>query len=78
MELFDKVKGFSYTSYELKGQCKPYLETGDPLWILDFDGAIASSFYLDLHIKAQMVLKVKCQHHQLLRQQSIIKMFRVI
>lgn len=44
MELFDKVKGFSYTSYELKGQCKPYLETGDPLWILDFDGAIASSF----------------------------------
>ena len=44
VELFDKVKGFSYTSYELKGQCKPYLETGDPLWILDFDGAIASSF----------------------------------
>ena len=44
VELFDKVKGFSYTSYDLKGQCKPYLETGDPLWILDFDGAIASSF----------------------------------
>ena len=33
--LYEKVKGFSYTAYELKGQCKPYLETGDPIWVLD-------------------------------------------
>ena len=42
--LFEKVRGFSYTAYELKGQCKPYLETGDPMWVIDFDGAISSSF----------------------------------
>lgn len=42
--LYEKVKGFSYTAYELKGQCKPYLETGDPIWVLDTDGAITSSF----------------------------------
>lgn len=42
--LFEKVRGFSYTSYELKGQCKPYLETGDPIWVIDLDGAITSSF----------------------------------
>lgn len=42
--LFDKVKGFGYTAYELKGQCKPYLESGDPIWVLDADGAISSSF----------------------------------
>ena len=42
--LYEKVKGFSYTAYELKGQCKPYLETGDPIWVLDADGAITSSF----------------------------------
>ena len=28
----------------MKGQCKPYLETGDPIWVLDADGAITSSF----------------------------------
>lgn len=42
--LYEKVKGFSYTAYELKGQCKPYLETGDSIWVLDADGAITSSF----------------------------------
>lgn len=42
--LYEKVKGFSYTAYELKGQCKPYLETGDPIWVLDADGATTSSF----------------------------------
>lgn len=42
--LYEKVKGFSYTAYELKGQCKPYLEIGDPIWVLDADGAITSSF----------------------------------
>lgn len=42
--LYEKVKGFSYTAYELKGQCKPYLETGDPIWVLDANGAITSSF----------------------------------
>ena len=42
--LYEKVRGFSYTAYELKGQCKPYLETGDPIWVLDADGAITSSF----------------------------------
>lgn len=42
--LYEKVKGFSYTAYELKGQCKPYLETGDHIWVLGADGAITSSF----------------------------------
>lgn len=42
--LFNKVKGFGYTAYELKGQCKPYVETGDPIWVLDSNGAITSSF----------------------------------
>ena len=42
--LFNKVKGFSYYAYELTGQCKPYLESGDPVWVLDSNGAVTSSF----------------------------------
>ncbi len=42
--LFEKVRGFSYTAYELKGQCKPYLESGDSVWVLDSNGAVTSSF----------------------------------
>jgi len=50
--LFEKVRGFSYTAYELKGQCKPYLETGDPIWVLDKDGAISSSFLFRFNYKS--------------------------
>lgn len=50
--LYEKVKGFSYTAYELKGQCKPYLETGDPIWVLDADGAITSSFLFRVTYKS--------------------------
>ncbi len=50
--LYEKVKGFSYTAYELKGQCKPYLETGDPIWVLDADGAITSSFLFRFNYKS--------------------------
>ena len=51
--LYEKVKGFSYTAYELKGQCKPYLETGDPIWVLDADGAITSSFLFRFTYKSR-------------------------
>lgn len=50
--LFEKVRGFSYTAYELKGQCKPYLETGDSIWVLDKDGAISSSFLFRFNYKS--------------------------
>lgn len=50
--LFEKVKGFSYTSYEIKGQCKPYLESGDSVWVLDADGAITSSFLFRFRYKS--------------------------
>lgn len=50
--LFNKVKGFAYTAYELKGQCKPFLESGDPIWVLDADGAISSSFLFRFNYKS--------------------------
>lgn len=50
--LFNKVRGFAYTAYELKGQCKPFLESGDPIWVLDADGAISSSFLFRFNYKS--------------------------
>lgn len=50
--LFNKVKGFAYTAYEIKGQCKPYLETGDPIWVLDSNGAVTSSFLFRFTFKS--------------------------
>ncbi len=42
--IFNNVRGFSYTAYEMKGQMKPYVEVGDPVWIMDKNGAIVPSF----------------------------------
>lgn len=50
--LFDVVKGFSYTSFEIQGQAKPYLETGDEIAVIDRDGTVASSFLFRFNYKS--------------------------
>lgn len=42
--IFNNVKGFSYTAYEMKCQMKPFVEVGDPVWVMDRNGAIVPSF----------------------------------
>ena len=51
-ELFDKVKGFEYTSFEIKGQAKPFQETGDEVAVIDSDGTYSSSFLFRFNYKS--------------------------
>ncbi len=50
--LFETVKGFSYTSFEIKGQAKPYLETGDEVAVIDKKGNVSSSFLFRFNYKS--------------------------
>jgi len=50
--LFDCVKGFEYTAYEISGQSKPYLETGDEIVAIDKEGNLYNSFLLRFNFKS--------------------------
>ena len=50
--LFECVKGFEYTAYEISGQSKPYLETGDEIVAIDKEGNLYNSFLLRFNFKS--------------------------
>lgn len=50
--LFDTVKGFEYTSFEITGQAKPYQETGDEVVVVDKDGTFSYSFLFRFNYKS--------------------------
>ena len=50
--LFDAVNGFEYTSYEISGQAKPYLETGDEIAVVDKEGNVCLSFLFRFNYKS--------------------------
>lgn len=50
--LFNKVKGFEYTSFEITGQSKPFLETGDEILVVDKDNTFLSSFLFRFNCKS--------------------------
>lgn len=50
--LFDIVKGFKYTSFEIQGQSKPYIETGDEVLVIDKEGNVFSSFLFRFNYKS--------------------------
>ena len=50
--LFDTVKGFEYTAYEITGQAKPYQETGDEVVVIDKDGTFTHSFLFRFNFKS--------------------------
>lgn len=50
--LFNTVKGFEYTSFEITGQAKPYQETGDEVVVVDKDGTFSYSFLFRLNYKS--------------------------
>lgn len=50
--LFDCVKGFEYTAYEISGQSKPYLETGDEIVAIDKEGNLYYSFLFRFNFKS--------------------------
>ena len=50
--LFNTVKGFEYTSFEINGQGKPFLETGDELLVVDKDNTFLSSFLFRFNCKS--------------------------
>lgn len=50
--LFDTVKGFEYTSFEITGQAKPYQETGDEVLVLDKEGYACNSFLFRFNYKS--------------------------
>ena len=51
--LFNTVKGFEYTSYEITGQSKPYTETGDEVVVVDKDGTYSYSFLFRFNYKSR-------------------------
>lgn len=50
--LFNTVKGFEYTAYEITGQAKPYQETGDEVVVIDKDGTFTHSFLFRFNFKS--------------------------
>ena len=50
--LFDTVKDFEYTSFEITGQAKPYQETGDEVVVVDKDGTFSYSFLFRFNYKS--------------------------
>lgn len=50
--LFATVKGFTYTSFEISGQSKPYLEAGDEVMVIDKDGNLYNSFLFRFNYKS--------------------------
>ena len=50
--LFDTVKGFEYTSFEITGQSKPFIETGDEILVVDKDKTFLSSFLFRFNYKS--------------------------
>lgn len=50
--LFNTVKGFEYTSFEITGQAKPYQETGDEVVVVDKDGTFSYSFLFRFNYKS--------------------------
>lgn len=50
--LFDCVKGFEYTAYEISGQSKPYIETGDEIVAIDREDNLYNSFLLRFNFKS--------------------------
>lgn len=51
--LFNVVKGFKYTSFEIVGQSKPYYETGDEVIVVDTDGTYCYSFLFRFNYKSR-------------------------
>lgn len=51
--LFNVVKGFKYTSFEIVGQSKPYMETGDEVVVIDTDGTYCNSFLFRFNYKSR-------------------------
>ena len=51
--LFNVVKGFKYTSFEIVGQSKPYMETGDEVIVVDTDGTYCYSFLFRFNYKSR-------------------------
>ena len=51
--LFNVVKGFKYTSFEIIGQSKPYYETGDEVIVVDTDGTYCYSFLFRFNYKSR-------------------------
>ena len=51
--LFNVVKGFKYTSFEIVGQSKPYYETGDEVIVIDTDGTYCYSFLFRFNYKSR-------------------------
>lgn len=50
--LFATVKGFTYTSFEISGQSKPYLEVADEVVLIDKDGNLYNSFLFRFNYKS--------------------------
>ena len=50
--LFNTVKGFEYTSFEITGQAKPYQETGDEIVVINKDGTFSYSFLFRFNYKS--------------------------
>ena len=51
--LFNTVKGFEYTAFEIKGQSKPWIETGDEVTVVNTDKTYSYSFLFRFNYKSR-------------------------
>lgn len=76
LALFEKVKGFSYTAFEITGQSKPFVETGDELIVVDMHGVCYRTFMfrfnynspdsLESEMSAPSIIKATVQYQNVL------------
>lgn len=86
--LFNVVKGFKYTSFEIVGQSKPYMETGDEVVVIDTDGTYCNSFLfrfnyksrngLESEMSAPSIIKATVAYQNVLEATDIAKRTEII
>lgn len=86
--LFNTVKGFKYTAFEIKGQSKPWIETGDEVTVVNTDKTYSYSFLfrfnyksrngLESEMSAPSIIKATVAYQNVLSAEEIAKRTELI
>ena len=86
--LFNTVKGFEYTAFEIKGQSKPWIETGDEVTVVNTDKTYSYSFLfrfnyksrngLESEMSAPSIIKATVAYQNVLEATDIAKRTEII
>ena len=86
--LFNTVKGLKYTAFEIKGQSKPWIETGDEVTVVNTDKTYSYSFLfrfnyksrngLESEMSAPSIIKATVAYQNVLSAEEIAKRTELI